>query len=168
MKQAVIAAVMVMIGAQAAVASEGAHTMEGMAHHHADGMQAHMHARHEGEGHQMKGMFMVKKDIDGYTVTFHAMKPKAGMDMGMHGKGSHHFMVKVEKDGKPLTDIVVNSKVEHPNHKSESKMMMKMGDWYMAAYDLGHPGDHKLMVLFKTKDGKKHFGGVHYPVAKGL
>ena len=41
-------------------------------------------------------------------------------------------------------------------------MMMKMGDWYMAGYNLGHAGNHQVMVLFKTSDGKKHFGGVLY------
>jgi len=38
-----------------------------------------------------------------------------------------------------------------------------MGDWYMAGYDLGHAGAHKVMVLFKTEDGQKHFGGITYP-----
>jgi len=79
-----------------------------------------------------------------------------------HG-GTHNLMVKVEKDSKVLTNILVNSKVTHPNKESESKMMMKMGDWYMAGYDLEHKGPHQVMVLFKTQDGKKHFGGVTYP-----
>ena len=48
--------------------------------------------------------------------------------------------------------------MEKPN-----QMMMKMGDWYMAGYDLGHNGQHQLMALFKTADGVKHFGGVYYP-----
>ncbi len=79
-----------------------------------------------------------------------------------HG-GTHNLMVKVERDGKVLTDIAVKSKVKHPNGQTESKMMMKMGDGYMAAYDLGHKGLHELMVLFKTADGAKHFIGVSYP-----
>lgn len=41
-------------------------------------------------------------------------------------------------------------------------MLMKMGDWHMAGYDLNAPGKYQLMVLFKTSDGQKHFGGVHY------
>jgi len=82
-----------------------------------------------------------------------------------HG-GSHNVMIKVEKDGKALTNLTANSKVMHPNGKSESKMLMKMGDWYMAGYDLDHSGQHKLMVLFKTADGAKHFGGVLYPASK--
>jgi len=125
---------------------------------------------HGGEHHQksaaavhsvppMPGMFLVKKNIDGYMVSFHIMKVKEGMQHG----GTHNLMVKVEKDSKVLTNILVNSKVTHPNKESESKMMMKMGDWYMAGYDLEHKGPHQVMVLFKTQDGKKHFGGVTYP-----
>jgi len=110
----------------------------------------------------MKGMFLKKQGIDGYNVSFHIMKAPKGMEHG----GSHHLMVKVEKSGEVIALQAVNSKVTHPNGKSESKMMMKMGDWYMASYDLGHSGEHKVMVLFKTKDGKKHFGGVKYPAEK--
>jgi len=109
----------------------------------------------------MHGAFLETKEIDGYTVRFHVMAAKAGM---RHG-GSHNFMVKIERGGKVITDAMVNSKVIHPNGASESKMMMRMGDWYMAGYDLGHQGRHQLMILFKTADGNKHFGGVHYPDA---
>ncbi|GAV20259.1 hypothetical protein MMIC_P1223 [Mariprofundus micogutta] len=164
----------------------------------------------QGDMDKMKGTtsaFLVTKEIDGYTVSFHVMKAKEGMQHGgshhsagvpngtavsrpqgegqdapshhsarqlngmasshPQGKGqdapSHNLMAKVEKDGKALTDLVVNSKVTHPNNKSESKMLMKMGDWYMAGYDLGHEGQHQLMILFKTADGTKHFGGVYFP-----
>jgi len=72
-------------------------------------------------------------------------------------------MIKIERDGKALTGLAVNSKVKHPNGTSESKMLTKMGDWYMAGYDLGHEGAHQLMILFKTPDGEKHFGGVFFP-----
>lgn len=104
-------------------------------------------------------MFLEKKAINGYHVSFHIMKAKPGKTMG----GSHDFMIKVEKEGKPVTDIVMNTKVVHPNGKAESKTTMKMGDWLMAGYDLGHPGEHQMMILFKTTDGKKHKGGVYYP-----
>jgi len=104
------------------------------------------------------GMFLVKKEIDGYTVSFHVMKAKKSMQHG----GTYNLMVKVEKNGKAITDILINSKVSHPNKESESKMLMKMGDWYMAGYSLSHPGPHQIMVLFKTSDGKKHFGGIEY------
>jgi len=134
--------------------------MKGHGHHDMDAVADH--GQMQGDMKAMNEIFLVKKDIDAYTVSFHVMKVKAGMEHG----GSHNLMVKVEKDGKALTDLTANSKVTHPNGKSESKMLMKMGDWYMAGYDLDHAGQHKLMVLFKTADGKKHFGGVHYPASK--
>ena len=140
--------------------------MHGPLHGNIDAKKkAAMDKKRDHEGHmqgdmsQMKNSFMVKKEIDGFTVSFHAMKVAEGMQHG----GSHNLMIKVEKNGQSLTDLVVNSKVMHPNGKSESKMLMKMGDWYMAGYDLEHDGEHQLMVLFKTADGKKHFGGVYYP-----
>ena len=154
------------VGISPALAS-GNH--DGMDMHH-EAMNADMH--HEaGKGHmhgkmagEMKGsangMLLVRKVIDGYQASFHIMKSPEGMEQ--HG-GDYHFMFKAEKDGKALTDLTVNSKITHPNGKSESKMMMKMGDWYMAGYDLSHQGQHQLMVLFKTADGKKHFGGIFYP-----
>ena len=114
---------------------------------------------HDDHGSGMDGMFLVKKNIDGYDVSFHVMKAKPGKEMG----GSHDFMIKVEKDGKALTNIPMNTKVVHPNGESETKKTMVMGDWLMAGYDLGHPGKHQMMILFKTADGKKHKGGVYYP-----
>lgn len=120
--------------------------------HASDGHQA------KGMSHKKDGMFLMKKDIDGYKVSFHVMKAKPGKEMG----GSHDFMIKVEKEGMTLSSIAMNTKVIHPNGTSESKGVMKMGDWFMAGYDLGHKGKHQMMVLFKTKDGKKHKGGVYY------
>lgn len=104
------------------------------------------------------GMFLVKKEIDGYNVTFHIMKAKPGKEMG----GSHDFMIKVEKDGKAMI-VPMNTKVIYPNGESEVKKTMKMGDWLMAGYDLAPEGKHQMMILFKTADGKKHKGGVYYP-----
>lgn len=108
--------------------------------------------------HKKDSMFLMKKVIDGYNVSFHIMKAKPGKEMG----GSHDFMIKVEKGGMTLSSIAMNTKVVHPNGTSESKNVMKMGDWFMAGYDLGHEGKHQMMILFKTKDGKKHKGGVYY------
>jgi len=127
-------------------------------------MQSGMdHKNHDSDhkGHDSKagGMFLKKKEIDGYTVTFHVMQAKLGKEMG----GSHDFMIKVEKDGKVLSNIVMNTKVKHPSGESETKKTMKMGDWLMAGYDLGHAGKHQLMILFKTADGEKHKGGIYYP-----
>jgi len=159
----VIASLLAMAAAQLATAGESGHAhgdmsqMKEHGHHDMDKMAEH--GQMQGEMKSMDELFLVKKEIDGFTVSFHAMKVKEGMQHG----GSHNLMIKVEKDGKALTDLTANSKVTHPNGKSESKMLMKMGDWYMAGYDLDHSGQHKLMVLFKTVDGTKHFGGVLYP-----
>ncbi|HKI62344.1 MAG TPA: hypothetical protein VKA31_08630 [Mariprofundaceae bacterium] len=131
--------------------------MDGMTHNPCD-----MSGQDEDKMAGMSGPALIKKEVDGYTVSFHIMKAKEGMEHG----GSHNVMIKVEKDGKLLTDLVANSKVSHPNGKSESKMLMKMGDWYMTSYDLDHPGNHQLMILFKTPDGAKHFVGIYYPEDK--
>ncbi len=123
--------------------------------------------KHDDHGSGMNGdhhnsamdkMFLKKKNIDGYDVSFHVMKAQPGKEMG----GTHHFMIKVEKDGKVLDNVAINTKVKHPNGSSETKKTMKMGDWMMAGYDLGHKGKHQMMILFKTADGKKHKGGVYY------
>jgi len=108
----------------------------------------------------MKGAFLKKKTVDGYQLSFHVMKATGDADYG----GAYEFMFKVEQNGKALRNLMVNSKVSHPNHQSESKMMTNVGDWYTAGYDLTHPGKHELIVLFKTKDGSKHSAGVSYPV----
>lgn len=103
-------------------------------------------------------MFLKKKDIDGYTVSFHVMKADEGMGHG----GSHNMMIKVEQQGAMVQNLKINSKVVYPDGSDESKPLMTMGDWQMAGYDLKESGKHQLMVLFKTADGKKHFGGLYY------
>ncbi|RLL51535.1 hypothetical protein D8Y20_09080 [Mariprofundus sp. EBB-1] len=150
----IIAGMLLLASVQIASANDDTRKIHGVHYHgplHGDKDSQQMSS-------MKKGMFLEKKDIDGYAVSFHAMAVKKNMQHG----GTHNYLIKVEKDGTALGDLTVNSKVTHPNGKSESKMMMKMGDWYMAGYDLGHKGEHQLMVLFKTPDGKKHFGGVHY------
>lgn len=103
-------------------------------------------------------MFLEKREINGYTVSFHVMEAAEGMQQG----GSHNLMFKVEDESTLLNDVMINSKVVFPDGSEKSKAPMKMGDWYSAGYDLGSKGEHQLMVLFKTADGKKHFGGVKY------
>ena len=131
-------------------------TLASSGHGHGEGGDGH----HEmgGDHHDKDAMFLKKKEIDGYTVSFHIMKAKKGMEHG----GSHNFMLKVEKDGRALNNIVANSKVVHPDGSSQTHKLSRMGDWYMAGYDLGHDGRHQVMVLFKTPDGNKHKGGVFY------
>jgi hypothetical protein len=103
--------------------------------------------------------FLVKTEIDGYTITFHVMDSTESM----RHMGPQSLMVKIEKDGAVVTAEKANSKVIHPDGKEESNPMMAMGDWLMAGYDLGHEGKHQLMVLFKSSDGNKHFAAVYYP-----
>ncbi|KAF0191473.1 MAG: hypothetical protein FD165_1807 [Gammaproteobacteria bacterium] len=104
-------------------------------------------------------MLEQQQNIDGYLVTFHVMPAEPGKAMG----GSHDVMIKVEQDGNVVGNVQINSKVVHPDDSSETKMMMNMGDWHMAGYDLGHAGQHQVMILFKTADGGRHKGGVLYP-----
>ncbi len=133
---------------------KGSHDMGGSGHKMGGSMG--------GNGHNSMGSgssFMTTKAIDGYDVSFHVMKASDGMQHG----GSHNLMVKIEQGGAVISGLVVNSKVIHPDGSEETKPLMKMGDWLSNGYDLGHEGEHQLMVLFKTSDGKKHFGGVKYP-----
>jgi len=128
-------------------------------HDHGNGHSHDKPHSHDKMSSDMSGMFLKKKTIDGYTVSFHVMQAKKGMEHG----GSHNFMIKVEENGNALSNVKINSKVIRPNGEAESKMLMKMGDWYMNGYDLEHKSKHQLMILFKTADGKKHKGGVYYP-----
>lgn len=117
------------------------------------------HSSHD-MGNGSDEMFLVKKEIDGYQVSFHVMQAQQGMEHG----GSHNFMIMIERDDKVIDNVVINSKVIYPNGNSDSKALMKMGDWYMNGYDLGNVGKHQLMILFKTVDGAKHKAGVYYSV----
>ena len=125
---------------------------------------------HEAGSDRMSGMdmqqdediFLEEKEIDGYTVSFHVMKAVPGAEQ----EGSHNLMIKIEEEGRALDDAVVNSKVIAPDGKSESKLLRKMGDWYMNGYDLGEQGKYQLIILFKTPDGEKHNGGVYYETEK--
>lgn len=152
LKQNIILVIFIAIAgfwvAQAQAAEE--HTHEGDGGHDTG---------HENMSHGSDSMFLVEKEIDGYTVSFHVMEAQQGMNHG----GSHNFMIKVEQNNKTLNDVTINSKVIYPDGKDESKALMKMGDWYMAGYDLASKGKHQMMILFKTSDGKKHKGGVYYP-----
>jgi len=107
----------------------------------------------------MGEMFMQKRQVDGYDVSFHIMPATQTMEHD----GDHNLMIKIEKMGKVVQGTKINSKVIYPDGKAESKMLMKMGDWYMAGYDLKTKGRHEVMVLFKTADGSMHKGGVYYP-----
>lgn len=133
----------------------------------AAGSHDHSHGDHEGESHGShdmdhgsSDMFLVKKEVNGYEVSFHVMAAQEGMEHG----GSHNLMVKIEEGGKAVPSVKINSKVIYPGGESDSKPLMKMGSWYMNGYDLGNAGKHQLMILFKTPDGEKHKSGVYYSV----
>lgn len=131
----------------------------GYAHDHDDHGSSHndSHGSHD-MGHGSGESFLVKKQVDGYQVSFHVMKANPGMKHS----GSHNLMIKVEEAGKALQNLKINSKVVYPDGDAETKALMKMGEWYMAGYELGHAGKYQLMILFKTADGKKHKAGVYY------
>ncbi|MDX8388492.1 MAG: hypothetical protein R8M46_08205, partial [Ghiorsea sp.] len=105
---------------------------EEMVHHHgpkensAERRGGHHHAQHPDSHGGMKkmankpGMFMVNKEVDGFDVSFHVMPATGSMSHG----GTHNVMVKVEKDGVLLDDVVINSKVFLPNKETDSKMLM--------------------------------------------
>ena len=172
---------MIMMGVLLFTAAQTSWAME--AEHHHDSMNHAMdhsmdHSKH-GEKQQMDmaddkniqskksentdkpAMFLVKQEVDGYTVSFHVM-PAGGM---YHG-GSHNLMIKIEKDGKDEEILSINSKVFFPDGSSDTKMLIKMGEWYMNGYELGDEGRYGLMTLFKTADGKKHKASVYYPENK--
>jgi len=73
--------------------------------------------------------------------------------------------VKIERNGKTISDVIINSKVFFPNKTSDSKMMIKMNGWFMNGYNIGK-GTHGIMILFKTPDGEKHKASVYYPKDK--
>lgn len=150
-----------LVGNGAALAAKDGHEHDMHEGHDMNGSMMHDEQGDMGHdmGQEMGGMFLEKRRIDGYDVSFHVMKAQQGMEHG----GSHNFMIKVEKDGKALGNVKINSKVIDPKGKAESKGLMKMGDWYMNGYDLGVEGRHQLMILFKTADGQMHKGGVYYP-----
>jgi len=175
----IVGSLLVLTLGQAALAHDDVrrqhgHHFHGPLHGDKNGMVGHQHqAGEEAMQHHepmmaMKGAFVSSKEVDGFTVNFHIMKAMDGMKAmeGMKHGGSNSLMIKVVRGGKVQTDLVVNSKVTHPNGASESKMMMQMGDWYMAGYDLDHAGQHQVMVLFKTPDGNTHFTGIYYPQHK--
>jgi len=153
MKFFILISALLLLGAQSTLA------MEGMNH---EGMD-HSKMSHEAMDHETMHTdskpFLSKKEVDGYTVTFHVMPAMGDMKHG----GSHNLMVQIEKDGKALSDVLINSKVFFPNSATESKMLMLMDGWYMAGYDMDFQGRYGIMVLFKTADGIKHKASVYYP-----
>lgn len=146
-----------------AVALSGAvYAGGGHDHSHDDDSKSMAQSGHDeiGMSHNKSAMFLEKRAVDGYQVSFHVMQAKPGMEHG----GSHNLMIKIEQGDVVIDDVLINSKVIYPDGGSDTKPLMKMGDWYMNGYDLGNRGRHQLMILFKTADGAKHQSGVYYSV----
>jgi hypothetical protein len=163
MKKIILLGALLFTAAQTSWAMEG-HDSHGQMDHGMDhSMHGEQHMDMAGDKNKAKpAMFLVKQEVDGYTVTFHMMEPAANMQHG----GSHNLMVKLEHGSHAIEDAAINSKVFYPDGTSESKMLMLMDGWYMNGYDLQGDGKHGLMILFKTADGKKHKVSVYYPEAK--
>ncbi len=106
--------------------------------------------------------FVAQKGVrDGYVFIFHVMPAPEGDG---YSRILYHLMVSVEKDGHPLTDLKLYSSVKHPDGSIRPKApMMRMGNWYMALYNLSHEkGQHWLTVSFEQA-GKTYSSGVYYP-----
>ncbi|MDQ6951888.1 MAG: hypothetical protein Q9M26_09520 [Mariprofundales bacterium] len=109
-----------------------------------------------------KDFFVARKGLeDGYEVTLHVMPAPEGTG---YSRTFYHLMVAVKKDGVLQRDLQLYSEVRHPDGSVEqSKRMMRMGDWYMARYDLSHEqGRHWLSIRFK-RDGRSYTTGIYYP-----
>ena len=129
-------------------------------------LPGHALAGHATPGHVRTSMkheegFIVREGIrDGYTVVFHVMRSPKGM---RYSKEQYHLMVVVEKEGRPITGLHMMSRVKHPDGSIEQKPMMRMGEWYMALYNLNFDaGRHWITVEFKV-DGEKYLAGTYYP-----
>jgi len=108
----------------------------------------------------LEGVVARKGIADDYTVIFHIMRAPESMH---YSKANYHLMVIVEKDGKAVKGLDMESIVTHPNRTLETKPMMEMGEWYMALYDLNHEqGRHHISVHFKVS-GKSYSADTYYP-----
>jgi len=106
--------------------------------------------------------FVARKGLsDGYEFIFHVMPSPEGEGFS---RTNYHLMVSIEKNGKPVDDLKVYSDVKHPDGSYQEKsLMMRMGHWYMAAYNLSHEqGQHWMTVSFEIS-GRTYSSGVYYP-----
>ncbi len=106
--------------------------------------------------------FVARKGVaDGYVFIFHVMPSPEGES---YSRTFYHLMVSVEKNGQPMVHLKLYSAVEHPDGSMEKKaLMMQMGNWYMARYNLSHEqGRHWITVSFDL-DGNHYPSGIYYP-----
>jgi len=106
--------------------------------------------------------FVARKGLsDGYEFIFHVMPAPEGEGFS---RVNYHLMVSIEKNGIPMDNLKVYSDVKHPDGSYQAKTpMMKMGHWYMTAYNLSHEqGRHWMTVSFEVS-GRTYSSGVYYP-----
>ena len=109
-----------------------------------------------------RDFYVAHKGIDdGYEIIFHIMPAPEGDGLS---RVNYHLMVSVEQDGVVVTDLQLNSKVKHPDGTVQQQdAMMRMGNWYMALYNLSHEmGRHWVSVSFDHA-GKHYTSGIYYP-----
>jgi len=109
-----------------------------------------------------KRFFVAHKGIeDDYEIIFHVMPAPEGEGFS---RTNYHLMVSVLQAGKPVTDLTLYAMAKHPDGAVDKKAkMMRMGQWYMALYNLSHEkGQYWLTVSFEHH-GKIYSSGVYYP-----
>ena len=122
----------------------------------------HLESKQQTGMDHKKHFFVAHKGIeDDYEIIFHVMPAPEGNGFS---RVQYHLMVSVQKDGSPVTGLILKSSVKHPDGSVEpAAPMMRMGNWYMALYNLSHEkGQHWLTVSFE-KSGKTYSSGVYYP-----
>lgn len=115
-------------------------------------------------GQEMKheqGFIAIKGIEDDYSVIFHIMR--APLHDG-YSRDEYHLMVSIEKDGKPIRKVKVQSTVRHPNGRIDDLTdMVQVGDWYLARYNLSHEqGQHRISVHFRI-GSKRYHAHILYP-----
>ena len=120
---------------------------------------------HQVSGEKMdhkSNFFVARKGIeDGYVFIFHIMPAPEG---DTYSRINYHLMVSIEKNGQPVSDLAMSSRIKHPDGSVEKNpSMMPMGDWYMSLHNFNHElGQHWITVSFE-QSGKKYSSGVYYP-----
>ncbi|MDQ6964761.1 MAG: hypothetical protein Q9M13_07575 [Mariprofundales bacterium] len=109
-----------------------------------------------------RDFYVTRKGLrGGYELIFHIMPAPEGEG---YSRSYYHLMVNIRRDGRVVNGVDLYSEVRHPDGSTTPRAaMMKMGDWYMARYNLSHEqGRHWLLVSF-THRGKKYEEGIYYP-----
>ena len=109
-----------------------------------------------------KDYFVARKGLeDGYQVIMHIMPAPEGNGFS---RSNYHLMVRVDRNGKVLHNLVLTSQVKHPDGTVRiTRTMPQVGAWYIARYNLSHEqGRHWLSVTFEH-NGHRYETGTYYP-----